>query len=154
MIFAYNKRAHYDYLILDKIEAGLVLTGQEVKSVKSGHCQLNGSYAILKEIIKKNKQVGTEVSLINAKISPYKYASKLDQYDPGCSRKLLLKKQEINRLRGMMKNAHLTLVPLQIYNKNTIIKVELGVCKGKRNIDKREATKKREIEIEIRRART
>ncbi len=151
-IFAYNKRANYDYTIIDKLEAGIVLTGQEVKSIKSGHCQLNGSYATIKKITKPNNKACAEVYLLNSNIPLYKYASKLHNYDPTHSRKLLLKKKEIEYLQQILKSKHLTLVPLKVYNKRALIKVELGIGKGKKEIDKRAAIKKREINKTIRQA--
>jgi SsrA-binding protein len=144
--FAINKRANYDYQILDKYEAGLVLSGQEVKSVKLGHINLKGSYVT----ISNNKKGNPQAMLINAHISPYKYAGKIPNYDPLKSRKLLLHKTELQKLIGKTAE-HLTLVPIKVYNKQGFIKLEFGLGKGKRKIDKREDIKKRDIDRQIRR---
>lgn len=148
--FAINKRANYDYQILDKYEAGLVLSGHEVKSVKLGHINLQGAYVIITNNTKGNPQA----NLMNVNISPYKYAGKLPDYDPTRLRKLLLHKKELNKLIGKKQTEHLTLVPLRVYNKRGLIKIEFGIGKGKKNIDKREAIKKRDTEREIRRTIT
>lgn len=132
---AINKRAKYDYNILQTFEAGLVLTGQEVKSVKLGHLSLKGAYVSVKK---------GELYLINAHISPYKYAGSLPDYEPTQHRKLLLKKQEIKHLIGKIKEKGLTLVPIKVYTKHNRIKLEFGVGQGKKLIDKRETIKKRE----------
>lgn len=142
---AINKRANYDYQILDKYEAGLVLSGHEVKSVKLGHINLKGAYVT----IMNNKKGNPQASLINANISPYKYAGKMPDYEPTRSRKLLLHKSELQKLIG--KAEYLTLVPTKVYNKQGIIKLEFGIGRGKKKIDKREDIKKRDVEREIRR---
>lgn len=143
---AVNKRANYDYQILDKYEAGLVLSGQEVKSVKLGHINLKGSYVTLSI----NKKGNPEAWLINAHISLYKYAGKLPDYDPVRSRKLLLHKKELNKLIGKKQTEHLTLVPIKVYTKQRLIKLEFGLGRGKKKIDKREDIKKRDVEREMR----
>jgi SsrA-binding protein len=141
-IIATNKRAKYDYEILETFEAGIVLSGQEVKSIKTGHIDLSGSYVTL-----RNK----EAFLINANVPAYKFAGKLPEYDPRQPRKLLLKKQELKSLLGKIKQKGLTLVPLQIYTKHGRIKLQFGLAKGRKKIDKRELIKKREIKKRIRR---
>lgn len=144
-ILAINKRANYDYEILDKYEAGLVLSGHEVKSARLGHINLKGAYVTMATDRKGNPQA----SLINANISPYKYAGKMSDYDPERSRKLLLHKEELRKLIGKTAE-HLTLVPIKVYNKQGIIKLEFGLGRGKKKIDKREDIKKRDINREIR----
>ncbi len=141
-VLAENRKASYDYQIIDKFEAGMVLTGQEVKSIKSGRMSLKGSYVILKD---------QEPYLIGAAIPPYQPANAPKDYNPNQSRKLLLHKKEINKLIGKTKEKGLTLVPLKVYTKNARIKLEFAVAKGKRKEDKREKIKKREAEREIRR---
>jgi SsrA-binding protein len=140
---ATNKKAFFDYTILEKYEAGIVLSGQEVKSVRNGHIHLKGSFAVCKD---------TELYLINAHIPPYPHAGKIPSYNPEHSRKLLLKKKEINRLIGLLKQKGLTLVPLSVYTTANRIKVELGLCRGKQQYEKRETIKKRATEREIRTA--
>ena len=139
---ATNKRARFDYAITDKYEAGLVLTGQEVKSVKTGHISLKGSFVTMK---------GSEFYLTNASISPYRFAGELPNYDPTRSRKLLLKKSEIKTLLGKSRSAGLTLVPIRVYTKKRLIKLEFGVGRGKKKFDKRDDIKKRESKRRLKR---
>lgn len=142
-ILAENRRAFNDYQILEKIEAGLVLTGQEVKSIKAGRMNLIGSYVVLKD---------QEPYLIGAKVPPWQPANSPEDYNPQQSRKLLLHKSEIKRLIGKSRERGLTLIPLKVYTKNARIKLEFGIAKGKRKIDKRETIKRREAEREMKRA--
>jgi len=145
-VLAVNKRATFDYDILETYEAGLVLFGHEAKSIKTGHISLKGSFVTVKSSGKKLP----ELRLVNAFVPLYKQAGKIPEYDPARSRKLLLKKKEIQYLIGKRKQEGLTLVPIKIYTKRSLIKLEFGVGKGKRKIDKREAIKKREAERKIR----
>jgi len=144
-ILAENKKAHYNYQILEKFEAGISLIGQEVKSVKSGRISLAGSYVVLREAIKSGHP---EIFLIGANIPPYQPKNMPPDYHPERSRKLLLKKAEIKSLIGKVKQKGLTLVPLKVYTKRGKIKLEFGVAKGKKKADKRELIKKREFERE------
>ncbi len=139
----YNRRANYDYEILETLEAGLVLKGYEVKSIKSSKISLKGSYVTIKD---------NEAYLINAHISPYQPPNTPKNYDPMRSRKLLLHKNQIKSLIGKLKQKGLTLVPIKIYTKRGIIKLEFGVGRGKREIDKREKIKQRETKRKIERA--
>jgi SsrA-binding protein len=132
---ATNKRARFDYFILEKYEAGLVLTGQEVKSVKTGHVSLKESFITIHN---------NELYLTNAHIPVYIHAGVITNYDPTHSRKLLLKKAEIKRLIGKSKAQGLTLVPIRLYTKKRLIKLEFGVGKGKKEYDKRQQIRKRE----------
>jgi SsrA-binding protein len=141
-VFADNKKAYFNYKILEKFEAGISLVGQEVKSIKLGHVNLAGSYVV----IDKN----SEVFWIGAKIPPYQPNNAPSDYNPERSRKLLLKKREIEYLIGKSKQRGLTLIPLKVYTKNAKIKLEFGLAQGKKEFDKREKIKKREIEREIR----
>ncbi len=134
-----NKKAYFKYRILEKFEAGISLIGQEVKSIKLGRINLAGSYVVLK---------GEEVYLIGANIPPYQPKNVPADYNPERSRKLLLKKSEIKYLIGKVKQRGLTLVPLKVYTKRGKIKLEFGVAKGKKKVDKRELIKKREFERE------
>lgn len=139
-IFARNKKANFNYSILEKMEAGMVLIGQEVKSIRLGRMSLEGSYVILK---------GREPYLIGAKIPAYQPKNAPDGYDVEKSRKLLLSKKEIDYLLGKASQKGLTLVPLKVYSNGAKIKLEFGIAKGKKKFDKREDIKKREADREI-----
>lgn len=141
-ILAENKKAYFNYQILEKFEAGISLIGQEVKSLKTRGASLAGSYVVLK---------GKEVFWIGVSISPYQPRNAPADYNPERSRKLLLKKSEIKYLIGKARQKGLTLIPLRVYTKNGKIKVEFGIAKGLKKIDKRELIKKREVEREMRR---
>lgn len=137
-----NKRAHFDYEILDKLEAGLVLTGQEVKSIRLGNAKLTGAYVTIHN---------GSAWLLNARVSPYAFASNIDAYDPEQSRKLLLKSKEIEYLREKSAQDGLTIVPISLYTKGRHIKLEIGLAKGKKKYDKRDSIKKKDIERDIKR---
>ncbi len=142
-IYSENKKAYFTYEILEKFEAGIVLIGQEVKSIRSGRISLKGSYVILK---------GEEPYLVGANIPSYQPKNAPPDYVPERPRKLLLNKLEIKRLIGKTKEKGLTLIPLKVYTKGAKIKLEFGIGKGKKKADKRETIKKREAEREMRRA--
>lgn len=146
-VIAVNKRANYDYEIKETYEAGLVLYGHEVKSVKTGHVNLKGSFVTFKRNPKKPLP---EAYLTNAHIPLYKYADKNLSYDPTRPRKILIKKKEIEYLLGKKAQEGLTLVPIKIYTKHSFIKLEFGIGKGKKKYDKREDIKKRELDRKIR----
>lgn len=135
-----NKKAYFNYEILEKFEAGISLIGQEVKSIKTRGVSLTGSYVVLKD---------NEVFWIGINIPPYQPKNAPKDYNPARTRKLLLKKSEIKYLIGKTRQKGLTLVPLRIYTKNGKIKLEFGIAKGKKKADKRESIKKREVEREI-----
>ncbi len=137
-----NRKARFDYEILDKYEAGIELLGVEVKSVRSGRMSLEGSFVIVR---------GGEVFLINANIPPYQLNNVSKDYDPLRNRKLLLTKKEIEKLADSEKNKSLTIIPISVYNKDRKIKLEIVLAKGKKKKDKRESIKKRETDREIRR---
>ncbi len=134
-----NKRALYDYLITDRFEAGINLNGAEVKAIKMEHADLTGSYVRI---------IGSEAYLVNAKIFPYEYA-RPENYDESRTRKLLLHKNEIISLKHKTDGANLTLVPISFYEKHGLIKLEVGVGKGKKKFDKKEAKKKADLDREI-----
>jgi SsrA-binding protein len=138
-----NRRARHNFHIEETFEAGLVLTGSEVKSLRAGKAQLKDSYGRIER---------GEAWLLNAHISEYGPAAQFG-HDPTRRRKLLLHGREIARLTGKTKERGLTLVPLRLYFKSGRAKVELGLARGKRLYDKREATKEREIRRELDRAR-
>lgn len=148
MLLASNKKAYHDYHILEKLEAGLKLHGQEVKSAKQKNISLKGSYVTI-SYTGKNHQ--PEAWLLNTHISPYKFAGNLKSYDPTRSRKLLLARLEINKLIGLKKQKGLTFIPLSVYTKKGLIKLELGLCRGKKLFDKRQDIKKREDQRNMRR---
>ena len=142
-ILAENRKAYFNYEILEKYEAGLVLLGTEVKSIRAGRINLAGSYVVFK---------GEELYLIGANVPPYQPKNAPADYDSERSRKLLLQKSEIKKLIGKTKQRGLTLIPLKVYTKNAKIKLEFGIAKGRKKFDKREIIKKRETEREIQRA--
>lgn len=142
---AINKKANFDYEILNKYEAGLVLFGHEVKAVRASQVSLKGSFISVRT---KNGQ--PELYLLNCQISPYKHAGKLPDYNPLRERKLLLKRQEIDHLLGKKQSEGLTLIPLKIYTSHSFLKLEFAVAKGKKKFDKRETIKKREVERRLR----
>lgn len=137
-----NRTAHFDYEILDTYEAGIELFGFEVKSVKTGHANLTGSFVVIRN---------EEAVLLNATIPAYQPANAPKNYEPTRTRRLLLHKKEINELIGKTAQKGLTLVPLKMYNKNNKIKVLIGLAKHKQKHDKRETIKKRDVMREVRR---
>ncbi len=139
-IFSENKKGYFDYNVLEKYEAGVVLFGQEVKSIKTGHINLAGSYVTLK---------GEEPFLVGVKIPPYQPNNIGADYNENRERKLLLNKKEINYLIGKTKMKGFSLIPLKVYEKNGRIKLEFGLAKGKKKYDKKEKIKRRDTEREI-----
>ena len=138
MSIATNKKAFHDFQISETFMAGIMLTGPEVKSVKNGRVDLKGAFASVEH---------GEIWLKNAYISPYARARQAQlNYDPNRSRKLLLQAREISQLIGKTSVKGITLIPLKIINKGGLIKVELGLGRGKRRQDKRETIKKRDFE--------
>lgn len=130
-----NKRAFYDYQLFDRFEAGINLNGAEVKAIRLGHADLKGSFVRI---------IGSEAYLVNAKIFPYEYAQP-EGYDPTRTRKLLLHKKEIIALKSKTEGQNLTLVPVSIYTTKSFIKVEIALGKGKKEYDKKEAIKQKDI---------
>lgn len=141
MTLAKNKRAYFDYHILETYEAGIVLAGYEVKAIKLGHISLQGAYVIIKS---------NEAFLLNAHVSPYQPVNMPKSYDPTRSRRLLLKKSQIKMFIGKSKSEGLTLIPLSVYTKRGKIKVQIGLAKSKKKYEKRELIRKRDIEREMR----
>lgn len=136
---AKNKKAYFDYEVVEKYETGIVLIGSEVKSIKESHVQLTGSYA---------QVAAGKVFVNNMHVSPYRYAPS-DNYDPLRRRELLLRRKEIDHLAGMTVQKGFTLIPLEIFLKNNLIKMLLGVCRGKKAHDKRDVLKRRAVTREI-----
>ncbi len=140
---AENRKARHDYFVEETIEAGIELVGTEVKSIRNGKCNLKDCYADIKS---------GEIFILNMHISPYEQGN-IFNVDPLRERKLLLHKEQIGRLAGLVSRDGYTLVPLSLYLKNGRVKVALGICKGKKNYDKRdsmlEKAHKRDIEREM-----
>ena len=137
-----NRKAHFNYEVLEKYEGGIELVGNEVKSVREGRMSLEGAFVIVR---------GGEVFLINANIDPYQPKNAPKDYNPLRNRKILLTKKEIAELGESEKNKSLTIIPISLYNKGRKIKIEIALVKGKKQHDKRETTKKRETDRELRR---
>jgi SsrA-binding protein len=142
-IVCHNRKATYDYFIDEVYEAGIVLSGPEVKSLREGRASLVDSYARIKK---------GEVFLHNMRISPYSHAHHID-LDPRRARKLLLNRQEIRRLIGKTEVKGYSLIPLRVYFTPSLAKVELALAKGKRKVDKRRALKEKELKREIEQAK-
>jgi SsrA-binding protein len=137
MSLAQNKKAYFNYEILEKIEAGLELLGLEVKSIKLGRGVLDGSHITVR---------GNEAFVIGMQIPPYQASNTPEGYDPNRNRKLLLTKEELKRLVEIENQKGLTIVPLSMYNKGRKLKLEIGIARGKKKFDKRETLKKRDFE--------
>ena len=136
-----NKRAFFDYEITDRFEAGINLTGAEVKAVRQDHADLTGSYVRI---------IGSEVYLVNAKIFPYKYA-RPDNYQEDRTRKLLMHKKEIISLKSKTESFNFSLVPISLYLKNGFIKLEVGLGKGKKKYNKKESKKRADLDRDLER---
>ena len=141
-ILSENRKAFYEYNILEKFEGGLVLLGQEVKSIKTGHINLSGSYIIIKQ---------EEPFLVGTKVPPYQPKNMKSDYNEERDRKVLLTKKEITHLLGKSKQKGFSLIPLQIFEKNGKVKIAFGLAQGKKKHDKKEKIKRRDIERETRR---
>lgn len=139
-VFTENKKALFNYYVLENFEAGISLNGQEVKSIKMGRVNLTGSYVILRD---------EEAYLIGAHIPAYQPKNAPANYDPERSRKLLLTKKELKYLLGKSRQKGLTMIPIKVYTNNGKIKLEFGIVRGKKKFDKREKIKKRETDREI-----
>lgn len=133
-----NREARFNYFILEEIECGIVLTGTEIKAIRDGKMNLKDSYAVIRH---------GEVYLLNSHISEYKEGN-IFNHDPRRTRKLLLHKEEISKLNSKLDREGLTLVPLKLYFKKNKAKILLGLCKGKKTFDKREAIKERDLKRE------
>ena len=137
----FNKKATFDYTILEHLEAGVNLTGAEVKSIKSGHAHLTGAFVRI---------IGSEAYLVNAQIFPYVYA-RPEGYDPKRTRKLLLHKSELIRLKSKLDSSNLTLIPISWYTKGPLVKLEVGLARGKKQYEKREGKRKEDQRRELER---
>ena len=141
-LIATNRRAFHDYHVLEKYEAGIKLTGAEVKSLRAGHCVISDAHAT----VDKKKSLAW---LMNLQIPEWNRGNQIVAHEPKRKRALLLHKHEILKLRAELQEQGLTLIPLSIYFKHGFAKVELGVCKGKKLYDKREALKEKQAKREI-----
>lgn len=137
---AYNKRAVFDYEILEKFEAGLVLLGTEVKSVRAGNMSLRGAFVTMHD---------NEPYLTNATIPSWQPSNTPDSYDPVRPRRLLLQKHEIDQLLGTRKAGGLTIIPLRVYTKGPHLKLEIALARGKKKFDKKQAKKERDIARDV-----
>lgn len=142
-VLVQNRKARHDYHVLETIEAGLVLVGTEVKSIRDGKASMGDAYATIE---------GGEAWLVQMHISPYPQGNQFN-HDPLRKRKLLLHARQIRKLQSKMQEKGLTLIPLALVLVKNKVKVELGLCRGKRLYDKREATKERDVRREMDRAR-
>ncbi len=135
----YNKRASFDYQLFEHFEAGIQLSGAEVKAIRLGHADLTGSHVRI---------TGSEAYLLNAHIFPYQYA-RPENYDERHTRKLLLHKKEIIALKAKMDGQNLTMVPISLYTTHNLIKLELALGKGKKQYEKKKALKKKDLDREL-----
>ncbi len=142
-VLAKNPIGKSDYELLDTFEAGLVLSGQEVKSIRAGHVSLKGAWGVIQH---------GEVYIIGMHVSPYPPAGPMPGYDPTHSRKVLLTARELYDVKGKIQRDGLTLVPLQLYSKGRFLKLSLGLGRRKKKYEKRAAIKDREVDREIRRS--
>jgi len=136
-----NKKAHFDYEILEVIEAGIVLTGAEAKSARLGQVDMDHAFV---------KMTGDEANIVNLHIYPYKFAADPD-YEPMRSRKLLLNAKEVLAIANKIKQGRLTVVPTAMYTRGPLVKLEIGLARGKKIYEKREAIKKRDLDRDIER---
>lgn len=134
-----NRKARHDYFIEEVYEAGIELTGTEIKSIRAGSCNIKDSYAVVKK---------GEVFLLNMFVAPYKEGNIFNHKETR-TRKLLLHKKEIKKISERQEQQGLTLIPLKLYFKKNKLKVELGICRGKKNYDKRESIKERDIKRSV-----
>lgn len=142
MEYLKNKKAFFDYEVMDSMEAGIELLGTEVKSLKAGHGSMQGSYVSI---------VNGTVVLLGAHIPPWQEKNAPLEYDPYRTRTLLLHKKERIMLEKALQSKGLTIVPISLYNKSGLIKVQIAIARGKKNVDKRETIKARDTDRELRR---
>lgn len=141
--FSVNRKARYNYEIIETVEAGLVLMGTEIKAIREGRANIAEAYA---------RPEGGELWLVNAHIAPYSAAGEIDNHEPGRPRKLLLHKDQIQRLTREVTSKNLTIVPLRLYLKRHRVKLEVGLARGRKHYDKRQAIIERDREAEARAA--
>lgn len=139
-VYISNKKAHFNFEILEEFEAGIVLYGHEAKAIRAGKGKLDGGHVVIR---------GGEAFLVGVSISPYQPANTPKNYDPERARKLLLSAKELLRLEAQGEQAGLTIVPIKLYNNRRKIKLEIALARGKKKADKRETIKKRDTKREI-----
>lgn len=139
-VYVQNKKASFNFEFLERLEAGVVLTGPEVKSIRTNRANLDGAYVVVR---------GGEAFLVGATISPYQVANTPPDYEPERPRKLLLSQKELTKLYRHSEQARLTIVPIKWYNKNGKIKLDIALARGKKKQDKRETIKARDIKRDI-----
>ena len=142
-VISQNRKAYHDYHIEETVESGIALLGTEVKSLREGRANLKDSYVILKS---------GEAFLLNCHISPYSHGNIMN-HEPLRTRKLLMHRKEIDRLRGKVEGKGFTLIPLKLYFKDSFVKVEIGLARGKKLFEKRDTIKEKEAKREIEKAR-
>jgi SsrA-binding protein len=140
--YAENRKARFDFDLLSTVEAGLVLSGHEVKSIRSGRVKLDGGYVVVR---------GGEAYLVGVTIPPYQAANTPKDYDPERPRKLLLTQKELAELDAASEREGLTIVPIKLYNNKQKLKLEIAIARGKKKFDKRETIKKRDTKRDIER---
>lgn len=146
-----NRRARYRYQILETWEVGIALAGHEVKAVKGGHCDLHNAFVTVRALRKNGSRGGRfEALLLNCYIPKYEKAGVVPGYEPRRSRRLLFKRSELSRLVGLLQTKGLTIVPLTVYTRNRLIKLRVGLARGKTKIDKRTTIKERELKRGLR----
>ena len=137
-----NKRAYFEFQVIEEYQCGIILTGSEVKSIRMGNVTIGDSFAYMK---------AGEVWIKNMKVAPYKQAHKLDKHDENRDKKLLLNRKELNKIDKMLGDKGTTIVPLSIFIQNNKIKVNIGICKGKKLWNKKEDIKNRDLDRDAKR---
>ena len=137
-----NKRAYFEFAIIEEFDCGIILTGNEVKSIRMGNVTIGDSFAYMK---------AGEVWIKNMKVVPYKQAHKLDKHDENRDKKLLLNRRELNKIDKLLQDKGTTIVPLSIFIQNNKIKVNIGICKGKKLWNKKEDIKNRDLDRDAKR---
>ncbi|MFA7286669.1 MAG: SsrA-binding protein SmpB [Patescibacteria group bacterium] len=140
-----NRRARQRFAIIERWEAGITLSGQEVKSLKAGVGDMRGSYVRVRSFYSASRHQQFAAELVNLYIPPYVKAGPVEGYEPRQTRRLLLRRQELVRLVGLLQTKGLTVVPLSLYTRNRLIKVSIGLGRGKTKVDRREDIKTREV---------
>jgi SsrA-binding protein len=138
--YANNKKAHFDFEILETFEAGLVLLGTEVKSIRTGRVKLDGAHIVVR---------GGEAYLVNSSIAAFQPVNTPKSYDPERVRKLLLTQKQLTLLHRQTEQSNLTAIPLSLYNKGSKIKLSIAIARGKKKADKRESLKERDVKRDI-----
>ncbi len=148
-----NRRARWRFQILETWDVGVALSGQEVKSVKTGHCDLHNAYVSVHTVHRSgHHRARFEASLVNCFIPKYSKAGPMPGYNPRRARPLLMKRAELSRIIGLLEGKGLTIVPLKVYTRNRLVKLQIGLARGKTKVDKRETIRQRETGRAVRQA--